>query len=63
MPGYNPNCGNCHRCSKCRGNGTVEQSSVEKGSDGRMHSAKRTVTCPSCRGVGGSIGVGLHNHS
>lgn len=62
MAGYNPTCPNCHRCAKCRGEGWVDVRTYERGSDGRDRPVTRRETCPSCRGVGGRVGVGKHDH-
>ncbi|WP_328442718.1 MULTISPECIES: hypothetical protein [unclassified Amycolatopsis] len=58
MPGYDPQCGNCHRCSKCRGDGTVM---VRKYDRDKHYDVRET--CPTCNGVGGSVGVGEHRHN
>jgi DnaJ-class molecular chaperone len=57
MPGYDPRCPNCHRCYKCNGNGTIE----ETRRDGAK-SWRERVTCPSCGGKGGNPGTGEHRH-
>lgn len=62
MTGYDPSCGNCHRCAKCRGDGTVIQVSYEKDWKGNQVRVERRVTCSSCNGVGGKVGVGPHDH-
>ncbi|MCX2966862.1 hypothetical protein GIY30_02225 [Gordonia sp. HNM0687] len=62
MTGYNPTCANCHRCAKCRGEGTVDVVKYETDYKGKQHRVARRETCPSCRGVGGRVGVGKHNH-
>ncbi len=62
MPGYNPSCGNCHRCAKCRGDGTVQVVTYERNHKGQECRVERRQTCPSCNGVGGRVGVGPHNH-
>ncbi len=62
MPGYNPSCGNCHRCAKCRGDGTVTEVKYEKDYRGKQLRTEVRKTCPSCNGVGGRVGVGPHDH-
>lgn len=58
MPGYDPRCPNCHRCSRCQGDGTVKERRYDSGK-----SYEERVTCPSCNGRGGSVGPGPHNHN
>ncbi len=62
MTGYDPSCGNCHRCPKCGGDGTVTNVKYEKNWKGEQVRVERRETCPSCRGVGGRVGVGPHKH-
>ncbi|MFZ2239411.1 MAG: hypothetical protein WAV90_07670 [Gordonia amarae] len=63
MPGYNPRCGNCHTCAKCRGDGTVNVTrAVRSSDDGKMRQQTTRETCPGCNGVGGKVGVGPHDH-
>lgn len=57
MPGYDPNCPNCHRCLTCRGDGTIMQTKSDRGIV-----YKERVTCPQCGGRGGKVGAGPHNH-
>jgi DnaJ-class molecular chaperone len=57
MPGYNPNCPNCHKCPTCRGDGTIDTTKSERGI---VHKVR--VTCPACDGRGGKPGPGPHNH-
>lgn len=63
MTGYNPRCSNCHRCSSCRGDGTVIKVSYNKDWKGNQVRDERRETCGSCRGVGGRVGAGQHDHS
>jgi|tagenome__1003787_1003787.scaffolds.fasta_scaffold18463863_2 DnaJ-class molecular chaperone len=58
MQGYDPRCPNCHRCSKCQGDGTIKE---RRWVNDKMYEERKT--CPSCRGVGGRVGVGNHNHN
>lgn len=62
MPGYDPRCGNCHTCMKCRGSGIVVNVTYELDWKGKQVRVERRETCPSCRGAGGRSGVGPHNH-
>lgn len=57
MTGYNPNCNNCFRCLSCRGEGTVTTTRSDRGVDYRVR-----ATCPTCKGVGGKPGAGMHDH-
>ena len=60
--GYHPSCGNCHRCWKCNGSGVVNDVKYTKDWRGKEVRVEQKKTCPSCRGVGGKVGVGPHNH-
>jgi len=57
MPGYDPQCPNCHRCYKCNGNGSIM---VKKWDRDKSYEVRET--CPSCGGRGGRVGVGEHKH-
>jgi DnaJ-class molecular chaperone len=58
MPGYNPRCDNCYKCSVCGGDGTVQE--AKSGGNGKFYYER--VTCKTCNGVGGKVGAGKHDH-
>ena len=62
MTGYSPRCGNCHTCMTCRGNGVVTNVTYELDWRGKQVRVERKDTCRTCRGVGGRVGVGPHQH-
>lgn len=62
MPGYDPNCANCHRCWHCNGSGVVKKVTYDKDYKGQLVKVERPDTCSNCSGRGGKVGVGPHNH-
>jgi hypothetical protein len=62
MAGYNPNCDNCFKCGTCRGEGTIMKPVSRRKPDGTYVHERERVTCPTCKGVGGKVGAGSHDH-
>lgn len=62
MPGYDPRCNNCFRCSTCHGEGTVQVAKSGRGESGKPEFWYERATCSSCRGAGGKPGSGKHDH-